>query len=171
MARVRFQEDIGQHRRGVLDRQGRRVAVAGVIAVVGGDSATDLVAVDEHTGERGVGEVMSPRLAFGGLLSGVLFMIAWLTLTGLSFYVAVLLVFGSLGAFIGLSRIVAEAGLPGAQTPMVPQAFIPRGFGPEVLGLKNMTGLGLSTVWIGETAANMMNAVIHSLKLVTDGCC
>ena len=120
------------------------------------------------SGERGVGEVMSPRLAFGGLLSGVLFMIAWLTLTGLSFYVAVLLVFGSLGAFIGLSRIVAEAGLPGAQTPMVPQAFITRGFGPEVLGLKNMTGLGLSTVWIGETAANMMNAVIHSLKLVTD---
>lgn len=117
----------------------------------------------------GRGEVISPRLAFGGLLLGVLFMIAWLTLTGLSFYVAVILVFGSLGAFIGLSRIVAEAGLPGAQTPMVPQAFITRGFGPEVLGLKNMTGLGLSTVWIGETAANMMNAVIHSLKLVTDG--
>jgi hypothetical protein len=121
------------------------------------------------SGERGRGEVMSPRLAFGGLLFGVLFMIAWLTLTGLSFYVAVILVFGSLGAFIGLSRIVAEAGLPGAQTPMVPQAFITRGFGPEVLGLKNMTGLGLSTVWIGETAANMMNAVIHSLKLITDG--
>ena len=58
----------------------------------------------------GRGEVISPRLAFGGLLLGVLFMIAWLTLTGLSFYVAVILVFGSLGAFIGLSRIVAEAG-------------------------------------------------------------
>ncbi|MDA0337979.1 MAG: hypothetical protein O2782_22650 [bacterium] len=119
-------------------------------------------------GERARGEVLSPRLAFSGLFLGVLFMIAWLTLTGLSFYVAVLLVFASLGAFIGLSRIVAEAGLPSAQTPMVPQAFITRGFGPEVLGLKNMTGLGLSTVWIGETAANMMNAVVHSLKLVTD---
>lgn len=119
-------------------------------------------------GERAVGEVLSPRTAFSGLVFGALFMIAWLTLTGLTFYVAVLLVFGSLGAFIGLSRIVAEAGLPSAQTPMVPQAFITRGFGAEVLGLKNMTGLSLSTVWIGETAANMMNAVVHSMKLVTD---
>jgi hypothetical protein len=30
-----------------------------------------------------------------------------------------------------------------------------------------MTGLGYSTVWLGETAANMMNAVMHSLKLVS----
>jgi len=45
---------------------------------------------------------------------------------------------------------------------MVPQSFITRGFGPEVLGLKNMTGLGLGTVWIGETSANMMNAVVHN---------
>jgi hypothetical protein len=120
------------------------------------------------SGQRGAGEVMAPRAAFAGLILGGIFMITWLTLTGMSFYVSVLLTFGSLGAFIGLSRIVAEAGLPGAQTPMVPQAFITRGFGPEVLGLKNMTGLGLSTVWIGETAANMMNAVVHSLKLVTD---
>jgi hypothetical protein len=118
-------------------------------------------------GERG-DEVLHPRTAFAGLIAGACFMVAWLTVTGLAFYVAVILVFGALGAFIGLSRIVAEAGLPGAQTPMVPQAFITRGFGPEVLGLKNMTNLGLSTVWIGETAANMMNAVVHSLKLTTD---
>ena len=113
-------------------------------------------------------EVLPPRRAFAGLGLGALFMTGWLTVTGLSLYVSVILVIGALGVFIGLSRVVAEAGLPGAQTPMVPQAFITRGFGPEVLGLKNMTGLGLSTVWIGETAANMMNAVIHSLKLTTE---
>lgn len=113
-------------------------------------------------------EVLAPVLAFGGLAVGYLFLLAWLVTSGLSFYVAVLLLTGALGVFIGMSRIVAEAGLPGCQTPMVPQSFITRGFGPEVLGLKNMTGLGLSTVWIGETAANMMNAVVHSLKLTTD---
>ncbi len=52
---------------------------------------------------------------------------------------------------------------------MVPQAFITGGFGPDTLGLKNMTGLGLSTVWLGETAANMMNTVVHSLKLISSG--
>ena len=113
-------------------------------------------------------EVLPPRLAFASLVIGVAFMIAWLTVTGLSLYVSAILVFGALGAFIGLSRVVAEAGLPGVQTPMVPQAFITRGFGPEVLGLKNMTGLGLSTVWMGETAANMMNAAVHALKLTSE---
>jgi hypothetical protein len=99
--------------------------------------------------------------------TGLVLMVLWLVLTGLSLYVALLLVGGVLMVFIGLARIVGEAGLPGCQAPMVPQAFIVRGFGPDVLGLKNMTGLGLSTVWIGETASNMMNAVIHSLKLVS----
>ena len=121
------------------------------------------------TGEdAGRQEGISPRFAFAGLGCGLLFMIAWLTLTGLSVYVAVILVFGALGTFIGLSRIVAESGIPGTQTPMVPQAFIIRGFGPEVLGLKNMTGLAMSTVWMGETGANMMNAVVHSLRLTSE---
>lgn len=112
-------------------------------------------------------EVIGPRLAVFGLGVGLVLMVVWLVVTGLSPYVAILLVIGALMVFIALSRIVCEAGLPGCQTPMAPQAFITRGFGPEVLGLKNMTGLGYSTVWMGETAANMMNAVAHALKLVS----
>ncbi|NKB66333.1 MAG: hypothetical protein GKR89_04680 [Candidatus Latescibacteria bacterium] len=120
-------------------------------------------------GQRAPGEILSPRLAILGLGTGIALMLAWLTGNGLSFYVALLLVAGALLVFIGLSRIVCESGVPGCQTPMAPQAFITRGFGPEVLGLQNMTGLGLSTVWMGETAANMMNAVMHSLKLTSTG--
>ncbi len=114
-------------------------------------------------------EVLAPSVALCGLFIGMVLMVAWLTFTGMSLYVAVLLVIGALIVFIALSRVVCEAGLPGCQTPMVPQAFITRGFGPEVLGLQNMTCMGFSTVWMGETAANMMNAVMHSLKLVSNG--
>ena len=112
-------------------------------------------------------EILSPRVAVCGQLVGGILMVTWLVLTGLDLYVALLLVIGALVVFIGLSRIVGEAGFPGCQTPMVPQAFVIRGFGPETLGLQNMTGLGFSTVWIGETATNMMNAVVHSLKLTS----
>jgi hypothetical protein len=119
------------------------------------------------TGQKAEREVISPRAAFSGLIFGLIFMVAWLSLTGLSFYVAVLVVLGAIIVFVGLSRIVCEAGIPGAQMPMAPQAFITRGFGPETLGLGNMTGLGYSTVWLGETAANMMNAIMHSLKLTS----
>lgn len=110
-------------------------------------------------------ETLSPRVAVLGLTTGVALMVSWLSITGLSFYVALLLVAGALLVFIGLARIVGEAGMPSCQTPMVPQAFIMRGIGPETLGLKNVTGLGMSTVWMGETSANMMNAVVHGLKL------
>ena len=120
-------------------------------------------------GERGGmdQEVLAPAVAIVGLAVGSVLVVAWLVATGLSVYVAVLLLIGALVVFISLSRIVCEAGLPGCQTPKVPQAFITRGFGPEILGLRNLTGLGLSTVWIGETAANMMNAVVHALKLTS----
>lgn len=111
------------------------------------------------------GELLSPRAAVCGFVGGLLFMVFWLIGTGLDPYVAILLVIGALVVFIGLARITCEAGLPSIQTPMVPQAFMIRGFGPEILGLQNMTGLGLSTVWLGDTAANMMNSVMHSLRL------
>lgn len=111
-------------------------------------------------------EPLSPRAALVGLAGGVLVCVGWLMMTGMSAYVAVLLVVGALLVFVGLARIVGEAGMPSCQTPMVPQAFIMRGIGAQTLGLRNMTGLGMSTVWMGETSANMMNAVIHSFKLV-----
>ncbi len=114
----------------------------------------------------GDGEVVAPRTAVLGLVVGVAVLVAWLTLTGLSLYVAVLLVLGALIVYIGVSRIICEAGLPGVQTPMVPQAFITRGFGPGVLGLRNMTGLGLSTVWVGAGGiTTMMGAMLHTFKL------
>ncbi len=116
---------------------------------------------------EGADELISPRTAFVGVLVGVGFMVGWLYLTGLSLLWAVLLIGGAFVVFIALSRIIAEAGLPGCQTPMVPQAFLVRGFGSDMLGMRNMTALGLSTVWIGETAANMMNAMTHTLKLTT----
>lgn len=118
-------------------------------------------------GEKASDELISPRTAFAGCIVGVSGMVGWLSLTGLSLPWAVLLVAGAFVVFIALARIIAEAGLPGCQTPMAPQAFLVRGFGPDVLGLRNMTALGLSTVWMGETATNMMNAMTHALKLTT----
>ena len=112
------------------------------------------------------GEVISPRIAVFGFLAGVFFLVAWLTYTGLSFYVAVLLVLGALIVFVGVVRIVCEAGLPGVGSPMVPQAYITRGFGPGILGLQNMTGLGLSTAWMGAGGVSkIMDAILHTFKL------
>ncbi len=121
--------------------------------------------------QGGRNELISPRTAVFGFLAGVFLIMVWLTQTGLSLYVVVLLVLGALIVYLGVARIVSEAGLPGVGSPMVPQAFIIRGFGPDVLGLQNLTGLGLTTTWMGGGGVTkVMVAMLHTLKLkATEG--
>ena len=116
--------------------------------------------------QKGHNEVISPRTAVFGFLVGVFLIVIWLNQTGLSLYVVLLLVLGALIIYIGVARIVSEAGLPGVGSPMVPQAFIIRGFGPDVLGLQNMTALGLTTIWMGGGGVTkVMVSMLHTLKL------
>ncbi|MBT6145068.1 MAG: hypothetical protein HOH74_06545, partial [Gemmatimonadetes bacterium] len=130
------------------------------------DHVREIVRRARAGGAARAGEPLPPRTAVVGLVIGVVFMLSWLVQTGMSLWVAALLVGGTMLVLVGLARIVGEAGMPSCQTPMVPQAFIMRGIGAENLGMNNVTGLGMSTTWMGETSANMMVAIVHSLRLV-----
>ena len=57
-------------------------------------------------------EVLSYRTAVIGLAIGLVYMGGWLHLAGMEFKVLVLYMGFALVAYIGLSRIVAEMGLP-----------------------------------------------------------
>ena len=57
-------------------------------------------------------EVLSYRTAVIGLVVGLVYMGGWLHLAGLESKVLVLYMFFALMAYIGLSRVVAEVGLP-----------------------------------------------------------
>ncbi|MCZ6636516.1 MAG: hypothetical protein O7G87_24225, partial [bacterium] len=67
------------------------------------------------SGDAGVddsGEVLSYRTAVIGLVVGLVYMGGWLHLAGMEFKVLVLYMLFTLMAYIGLSRVVAEVGLP-----------------------------------------------------------
>ncbi len=149
------------------EQAGGMIVLVGFVLWSGRRYFADFLRLARRGSRGSSNEVLSPRTAVLGLAAGLACMVAWLTVTGLSATIAVLLVAGALVVYIGLGRIVCESGLPGCQSPMAPQTFIMRGFHPDGLGLRNMTGLGLSTVWMGETATNMMNAVMHSLRLTS----
>ena len=51
-------------------------------------------------------EILSPRLAFAGLIGSAMFMVIWLCTTGLDVPIALLLVLGAILRFVALSRIV-----------------------------------------------------------------
>ena len=118
-------------------------------------------------GEPAPGELMAPRTAFGGLAIGVAFVVAWLTLN------RTLSIRGGAAGGRGAHRLYRSVAhrLRGGY-PRLPNADGPAGFHhprrwPRDPWPWQHDRLGLSTVWMGETAANMMNAVMHSLKLTS----
>ncbi len=97
------------------------------------------------------------------ILNGFIILI-FFRLTGLPFWFAGLIVLGIILIYTGLSKIIAQGGLTTAQTPMIPQTFLIRIF-PSLLTPSIITGLSLSTIWLGETGVNMMNSMVHQEKL------
>ena len=70
-------------------------------------------------------EALSYRTAVFGLLIGLVFVGGWFHLAGMEFKVLVLYMFFALVAYIGLSRIVAEMGLPFANISDTALNFAP----------------------------------------------
>ena len=64
-------------------------------------------------------EIMSYRAAVLCLTGGVLVMIGWLWAMGATLWVAAVFIALSMLIFIGISRVVAEAGLAAVRSPMI----------------------------------------------------
>jgi len=62
-------------------------------------------------------ELLSYRGAVIGLLVGLAYVVAWMTRSGMEVGHALLFVAGALIAFLGLTKIICEAGLAYARTP------------------------------------------------------
>ena len=83
---------------------------------------------------------------------------------GISFFLSLLILLFGLLIYISLAKIVASSGVTTAQTPLIPQTFF-SSILPNSFFAKNITGLSLSTLYIGETGTTMLNALIHSFKI------
>ena len=89
----------------------------------------------------------------------------WLCQTGMSLWVAVLMLFMAFVIFLGLTRMVTEGGFFITRAPMNPGNFMVSGFGVHNLGLANVTALGYTFVWAGELRIFVMAACANALKL------
>jgi hypothetical protein len=111
-------------------------------------------------------EILSYRTAVWGLLGGLLFIGVWLYISGIPVFAVVLFLLAALIIFTGMSRIVAESGVPEARTPMMPQSFVVSGVGTEALGQQGLTALGFTFSWATELRIVVMSSCAHSLKLI-----
>ena len=90
------------------------------------------------------GEMLSYRQALFGLIAALALVVVGLCMMGLTFPTALLFIFGAMILFIGLTRVVAEGGIPAMRPPIMTSSFVISGAGASALGASGLVALGFS---------------------------
>lgn len=110
-------------------------------------------------------ELLSYRTAVVGLLLGVAYMLAWLHGTGMSLPVAMLFLAFVLIAYLGITRLVIQAGVYYLTTPVVAQAMTMATLGTSAISAPGLVGLGLTFSFFGDVQSIFMPSAAHAVKL------
>ena len=109
-------------------------------------------------------EMLSYRVAVFGGLAGLIYILWWLHRLGMDLHVAALFVFGALVAYVGITRLVIQAGAYYLTTPVVSQAFTLAVTGTAIAPT-NLIALSLCYTWFGDVQTIFMASVAHAAKL------
>ena len=113
-------------------------------------------------------EVLSYRTAVFGMLIGLLYVGGWLHLAGMELKVLVLYMFFALTAYIGLSRIVAEMGLPYANISDTALNFAPIYIlGSRAISAPSMVSQGFIYALFATTRGFLGPPLAQTLKLTS----
>ena len=113
-------------------------------------------------------EIMSYRSAVAGLIGGSGVMVGWLWLMGTKLWVALLLIGVALSIFIGIARVVAEAGLAAVRSPMIAPDLIVQGLGSQLVGASGVFNLSLTYIWCADIRVFVMVMIANGLKLIEE---
>ena len=113
-------------------------------------------------------EIMSYRAAFFGSVGGIGVMSLWFWTMGMPFWVALLFVLTAILVFIGMTRIVAEAGLPVVRSPLAVPELIGQGLGSALIGTTGMFNLSLSFIFAADTRVFVMATCTNALKMIEE---
>jgi hypothetical protein len=111
-------------------------------------------------------EILSYRAAVAGLAGGTSLMVWWLWIMGTKLWVAALFVVVALLIFIGITRIVAEAGLAALRAPMIAPDLITLGLGSQLVGAAGVVNLSLAYIWSADIRIFVMGLCANGLKLI-----
>jgi hypothetical protein len=92
-------------------------------------------------------ELFSYRTAVFGLIAGLIYLTAWLHAIGLTWPIAILFLFFLFVFYIGIARVLAEAGLINLDLPINAHAFTIGVVGSANMTGSTLTGLGLTNAF------------------------
>ena len=109
-------------------------------------------------------EMVSYRVAVCGGLAGLAFILWWLWRSGLELHLAVLYMAGAMTIFLGITRLVVQAGMYYLTTPMSAQGMVTAMLGSG-LGPQNLVALALTFAWCSDVQSTFMPSAANALKL------
>jgi len=116
-------------------------------------------------GADDTGEIMSYRTAVLGIALAGFFMAGWLHKSGMDWWQAGLYLALAFTIYLGLTRVIAEAGLPTAQPPMVAGDFMVATVGSRAFSPQNLVGVGFTYPYHAEMRTFLMAACANGLKV------
>jgi hypothetical protein len=129
------------------------------LAAVWRQGLRGLGGMDEHR------ELVPYRAALLGLMGGIATMALLLWQAGMPLWIALALVLLALLIFVGLTRIVVEAGMAEAVAPMIAASTLVSGIGSTALGPAGMVALAFTYIWQGDIRTFVLASCAHGLKL------
>ena len=110
-------------------------------------------------------EIVSYRVAVFGFLACGLYLAGFHFAIGMELKFLPLFMFGILILYLGITRIVAEAGTVSLRAALMPQTFGMVLTGTAGLTQRTMVSVALSYVWCSDMKTTVMPALIHGVRL------
>lgn len=109
--------------------------------------------------------LLSYRVSFWGLITGFCCMWVWLTFSGINFWISFLFVILVFIILIGLTKIVAQAGVFTLKSPSIASSQIVSVFGSKNIDLNTLSNMGLSYAYHSDVRTFPLSSSFHSVKL------
>ena len=113
-------------------------------------------------------EIISYRSAFLGAVGGMATMAVWLWIMGTQGWVAVVFIVVAMLIFIGVTRIIAEAGLAVIRAPMIAPDLMVLGLGTQLIGPSSVWNLSMAYIWASDIRVFVMGTCANALKLIEE---
>ena len=114
------------------------------------------------------GEIISYRTAVWGLILGSIILIIWLVASGMSILIALSFLICAFIFWIGLTRVIAEAGIATMISPSIGASQVVSGLGSVNIGSQGLTSLGLTYVYSSDIRTFPMSSMAQGLKLSSE---
>ena len=113
-------------------------------------------------------EILSYRGAVIGVLGGIAVMTLWLWIMGTPLWVSLFFIVLAMMIFIGITRIIAEAGLATLRTPVNAPDFVVMGLGSSLVGPTGVFNMSMAYIWGSEVRCFAMATCTNALKLIEE---